>query len=191
VSTADGECVTTFTCATAAGSPVGAYQCVTNECGNQLWALGGDGRLAARGAGAAGMCLLASDAAAPPVTLALAPCASASAWELGANGELALAGSAPALCLSLPSPAAVDFYLKPLAPRGGVQPLALAVLNRGAAAVAAGVVVDLAALGFAAAQAATVRDIWAGTTSAPVKGSFTTRAIESHETLLLVITPVV
>jgi hypothetical protein len=186
------NCVTTFECATAAGSPVGAFQCTTNACGNELWRLNANGTLSALGAGAAGMCLTASDPAAPPAALSLAPCGgapprAAQAWARGAHGELALAGTA--LCLQLPGAATVDTYLKPLAPRGGVQPLALAVLNRGAAGVGPQVI-DLASLGFAPAQRVTVRDVWAAATGAPVAGSFATRAIDSHETLLLVITPV-
>jgi len=194
LATADALCATIFECATAAGAPVGAWQCTTNACGNQLWSLGADGRLASREAGAAGQCLTASDPAAPPVTLALAPCGApppraAQAWARGARGELALAGTAPALCLNVPTPAAVNFYLKPLAPAAGVQPLALAVLNRGAAVVGPQTV-DLATLGFAPAQRVVVRDVWAATTSGAVVGSFATRSIESHETLLLTIAPV-
>ncbi len=66
--------------------------------------------------------------------------------------------------------------------------MALAVLNRGSAGVP-GQNVSLADLGFAPAQRVVVRDVWAGTTSGAVAGAFVTRAIDTHETLLLKITP--
>ena len=83
----------------------------------------------------------------------------------------------------------MNYYYKPLAPAQGAKPLALAVLNRGPTAVP-GQAVNLTDLGFAPQQSVVVYDIWADTTSSPVEGSFTTRAIESHETVLLKITPV-
>ena len=84
----------------------------------------------------------------------------------------------------------VTFYYKPLAPVGGAQSVAIAVLNRGTEG-APGQNVSFADLGFSSAQRVVMRDIWAGSTSAPCQGSFVTRTIDSHETLLLKFTPVV
>ena len=176
-------CVTVFECNTAPGSPIGLWgDCEPNQCGNQLWTLRADGALVSREQGAgATSCLTAGS---PDTTLTLAPCATPlgpwQAWALGAGGALSLPRAPSAPCLAVPAPPAVSLYAKPL--MGG--DLGLAVLNRGEAGVG-GQVVDLGALGFAPAQRVTVRDIWEGTTSAPVQGSFTTRAVGSHETLLL------
>lgn len=188
------QCATIFECATAPGSPVGAFDCVTNTCGNQLWAFAG-GRVTTRADGAAGQCLTGVPGGAG-AQLVVKPCAPGGdplqAWTLGADGRLALEnGGGDPLCAWLPdvSDAAVNLYYKPLAPAGGVQPIALAVLNRGAAGVP-GQNVSLADLGFAPSQRVVVRDVWAATTSGPVAGAFITRAIDSHETLLLKVTPV-
>jgi hypothetical protein len=89
-----------------------------------------------------------------------------------------------------PPPANVSYYYKPLLPQGGAQSIALAVLNRGDAALT-GQSFSFADLGFPLAQRIVVRDIWATTTSAPLQGSFVTRPIDSHEVLLLKLTPVV
>jgi alpha-galactosidase len=191
------QCATVFECATGAGSPVGAYGCTTNACGNQLWAFSeASGQVTTLASGAARQCLTGAPGAAGP-QLAIQPCAAGNplqAWSLSAGGQLSIAsgggGGAP-LCAWLPdvSDAQVNVYYKPLAPANGAQPIALAVLNRGAAGVP-GQNVSLADLGFAEAQRVVVRDVWAATTSAPVAGSFVTRAIDSHETLLLRVTPV-
>jgi hypothetical protein len=50
--------------------------------------------------------------------------------------------------------------------------------------------IDLTTFAFAPSATVTVRDIWANTTSTAT-GSFTTRAVGSHETLLLRVTQVV
>ena len=84
----------------------------------------------------------------------------------------------------------VSFYYKPLAAVAGAQSIAIAVLNRGLVNVS-GQNVSLVDLGFPAAQSVVVLDVWANTTSAPYQGSFMTRSIESHEVLLLKLTPVI
>lgn len=89
-----------------------------------------------------------------------------------------------------PPPANVSYFYKPLLPQAGAQSIALAVLNRGDAALP-GQTFSFADLGFPLAQRIVVRDIWAATTSAPLQGSFVTRPIDSHEVLLLKLTPVV
>ena len=101
---------------------------------------------------------------------------------LGVQGmEFTLSASQP--------PANVSFYYKPLLPQAGAQSVALAVLNRGNVALP-GVNISFEDLGFALSQRVVVRDIWAQTTSALLQGSFVTRPIDSHETLLLKLTPV-
>jgi alpha-galactosidase len=101
---------------------------------------------------------------------------------LGVQGmEFTLSASQP--------PANVSFYYKPLLPQAGAQSVALAVLNRGNVALP-GVNISFEDLGFAFSQRVVVRDIWAQTTSALLQGSFVTRPIDSHETLLLKLTPV-
>ncbi len=191
------QCVTIFECATSAGSPVGAYDCTNNTCGNQLWAFEG-GQILTLSLDAGKQCLTGDPSASSgSPQLSIAPCSAAGApdqtWTLGADGTLTLAAAAGApVCAWLPDGAAVpiNYYYKPLAPRGGVQPIALAVLNRGAVGVP-GQVFNFSDLGFASGQAVVVRDVWAETTSAPAKDSFVTRPIDTHETLLLVITPVI
>ena len=101
---------------------------------------------------------------------------------LGFQGKEYVPSSSP--------PANVTYYYKPLAPAAGAQSIAIAVLNRGPV-VLVGQNVSFVDLGFPAAQRVIVRDIWAGTTSAPMQGSFITRAIDTHETLLFKLTPVV
>jgi hypothetical protein len=51
-----------------------------------------------------------------------------------------------------------------------------------------GVLVNLASFSFAPSTGVFVRDVWANTTSGPVYGNFTTRALQGHETLLLRLT---
>jgi hypothetical protein len=136
-------CLTVYDCGTAPGTPVGTFACVNNSCANQLWDWQGPragGRVAARGA--PGLCLTALDADAAPLSdLVAAPCAPAAAasqtWALDeTSGELSLPLAAPAaLCAWQPAPPPVSVYMKPLAPRKGAQPVAVAVLNRGDAAL--------------------------------------------------------
>jgi hypothetical protein len=83
-------------------------------------------------------------------------------------------------------PAAVR-YMKPLAPAGGAQSLALAILNRDTGPVP-GAFVDLTSFSFAPSAGVVVRDVWANTTLGPVFGNFTTRPLAGHETLLLRLT---
>ncbi len=84
---------------------------------------------------------------------------------------------------SVPPPSNVTFYYKPLAPKGGSNSVAIAVLNRGEGGVP-GQTITFADLGFPASQRVLMRDIWAGTT-VPGQGSIMTRVVDSHETLLL------
>ena len=62
--------------------------------------------------------------------------------------------------------------------------VALALLNRGRAG-AGSQTIDLAQLGYAPATQVSVRDVWAAETLSPVRGSFATRPLASHETILL------
>ena len=113
---------------------------------------------------------------------ACAPAAPEQRWSWAADGRLSLPGAfGGALRLQQLTAGGLSLYAKPLL--GGQ--LALAVLNRAATPLAGGATIDLVALGFAPATRVTVRDVWAASTSAPLAGSFTTRAIDSHETLLL------
>jgi hypothetical protein len=198
-SDATGTCVTALACDTAPGTLAFGYACTTNACGNQLFNWTGPrsgGLLVSSEVGAGGaLCLAAVPASGGSGgQLSLQPCQAGSplqTWALAPAGGLLSLPLLPApQCVFYPAPPAVSVYAKPLLPLPGLgQPFGLAVLNRNAGAVG-GQVVDLAALGYAPAQAVTVRDIWAGTSSGPVLGNFTTRAIASHETLLFRITPV-
>ena len=189
------QCFTLFECATDAGSPVGSYDCVNNTCGNQLWSFEG-GQVLTLAQGANKQCLTGdptSSSTAPQ--LSIAPCSAGSpeqTWDLSADGTLSLAAaSGGPVCAWLPgATSTINYYYKPLAPKGGTQPIALAVLNRGATGVPAQIF-NLTDLGIAPSQMVVVRDIWADTTSAPQTGVFVTRPIDTHETLLLVITPVI
>ena len=89
---------------------------------------------------------------------------------------------------SVPPPGNVTYYYKPLAPTKCAQSIAIAILNRGPKGVP-GQNVSFMDIGFPAAQWIVVRDIWADTTLPPTQSFFFTRAIDSHETLLLKITP--
>ena len=62
--------------------------------------------------------------------------------------------------------------------------MALALLNRGRAG-AGSQTIDLSLLGYAPSTLVSVRDVWAAETLSPVRGSFVTRPVASHETLLL------
>lgn len=145
------------------------------------------GKIVSREVGTTNLCLTAS----PEYTLEIQPCSSNDnqIWALDeSTGQLSLVSTD--LCLFMPAPPPVSLYAKPLtaAAGGHGQPIAVAVLNRGDTGVG-GQTIDLALFGFAPAQSVKVRDIWANTDSQAVTGNFTTRAIDSHETLLLVLTP--
>ena len=188
-------CLTTFDCGTKAGAAVGLYRCVANECGNQLFKwqpAAGAGALASLAVGAEGMCVApAAPSPAPFSALTLQPCAGMTgSWSWSGAGAMEWrAGGDSRGCVQLPAAPSINLYAKPLAPPagGGPQPMALAVLNRGAANVPAQTI-GLAALGFEPSQRVMVRDVWANTTQGPFEGSIVTRAVASHETLLLRLT---
>ena len=198
VSSASQQCVTTVACGAQSGDPVFIYDCVSNGCGNELWswrsaADNATGQLVSLVQGGVNVCLAGVDPGLQPFSqLELKTCDISDPFQMWGRsaplteaGMLSLAPPSGPLCMTEFGPPAISLYAKPLAPRMGSQDVALAVLNRGSTTAAAGYTVDFAALGFAPAQPIVVRDIWANSTSAVAFGSYATRAIASHETLLL------
>jgi hypothetical protein len=185
VAAAGGGCVTVLACDNTPGAEVFAYACVTNACSNEKWTLNGTAVVSQVAGAAQPLCLTGVDPATGPSTqLVVDVCdgRAAQAWAWDApTGTLRLPSlPAASQCLTLLAPPALDAYMKTM-DDGDV---ALALLNRGAAA-APPQTVDLTGFGYAPAQAVYVRDVWAAATLGPFSGSFTTRAVESHETLLL------
>jgi hypothetical protein len=146
------------------------------------------------------LCITAVDPAGAPfsqATLEACDGRPEQAWTWGADGTLAVTLPAPAsgaaaaapLCLAEIVPSG-SFYVKPLAPApppGAArvsQPVAVAILNRDSTEHP-GYTLDLTAFSFAPAAQILVRDVWGATTYGPVSGTFTTRPVASHETLLL------
>ena len=179
------QCVTIVACDTTNSSEVFTYDCITNQCNNEVWKIVGATIVSQVDGAAQPLCLTGVDpASAPSSQLIVDVCDGrpSQQWTFDAStGQVRLAAFAPAAqCLTLFAPPLFNMYLKPMS-NGDV---ALALLNRGDAAIA-NQTVDLTALGYAPAQGVMVRDVWAASTSGPHLGSFMTRAIESHETLLL------
>jgi hypothetical protein len=177
------QCVTVLGCDNANVSEVFAYQCVTNACNNEVWQVSGSQIVSNVSGAAAPLCLTGVDPATAPHSQLIADVCDGRAtqqWTFSASSVSLAAMPAASQCLTLFAPPPVDAYMKPMN-NGDV---ALALLNRGASDVGAQTV-DLAQFGYAPAQAVYVRDVWAATTLGPFMGSFATRAVASHETLLL------
>lgn len=193
-----GSCVTGFSCADTPNSTVFVYDCITNQCGNEQWrynSTSGEVVTQVSPSPPQPLCLTGVDASTAPFSTAVLDVCDGRAtqrWSLGSDGTLCLPPAAfpsPSTCLAQIVPPSVNVYVKPLAPsvaaNGRVsQGIALAVLNRGPATVP-GQTIDLTAFSFGPMTAVMVRDIWDGSTSGPYTGSFVTRAVDSHETLLL------
>lgn len=198
VSTAGAQaCLTIDECGNTPGSVIFTYDCITNSCGNELWsydASTGAIRTSVTPAPAQPLCVTGLDPSTQPFsTVVLDVCdgRATQQWTYGKDGSLCLPSTvwAGPTCLWAPTPAPVDIYAKPLAPSvapNGVlsQGLALAILNRADTAVA-GQVIDLTQFSYGPSTGVMVRDVWAATTLGPFKGNFTTRPIDSHETVLL------
>jgi len=187
---ASGQALTVYACDTAPGSLVFAYDPTNNTCGNELWTwAASSGTLTSRMLGGGGPSAgLAPARHRPPSQLVAATCAAGApeqTWTWAADGGLSLAAFG-GVSLQQFAPPAVNLYTKPLL--GGH--LALALLNRGANDLAGGAALNFTDFGFAPEQKVSVRDIWAAATLGPFQGGFTTRAIASHETLLLRLSPV-
>ena len=183
--TGGSMCTTILACNSNPLGEVFAYQCVTNECSNEKWSLNGSAIVSQVSGAAQPLCLTGLNPAGGPQSQLITDTCdgrAAQQWTLdAAAGTLRLASMpAAAQCLALFAPPSVNAYMKTLN-NGDV---ALALLNRGAADVGAQVV-DLSTFGYAPSQAVYVRDVWAALTLGPFSGSFSTRAIASHETLLL------
>ena len=181
----DGQCVTVVACDTTNSSEVFAYQCVTNQCSNEIWKVSGSTIVSQVDGAAQPLCLTGVDPATAPRSQLIADVCdgrAAQQWTLDAASKQVRLAAFPAAsqCLTLFAAPPVSAYMKPM-DNGDV---ALALLNRGAADVAP-VSVDLAQFGYAPATPVWVRDVWAATTAGPFTGSFATRGVASHETLLL------
>ena len=183
-----GQCLAPAGCSAAAGTPVLVADCAapSGSCAPG-WALNASsGNLTFGGASS---CLIAVDPATRPANqLVLSACdgaaGAAGVWSLdGSTGRLGLAPGTfgeKHPCVAGAAPQDLDLFMREM--ENG--DLALALLNRGRDG-AAGQTLDLTQLGYAPTTRVTVRDVWAATTLGPVSGSFATRAIASHEVLLL------
>lgn len=185
------DCLANYDCGNSAGGIVFAYQCVTNQCGNELFAWDSTTGLISTNvtpAPSSPLCLTAVDPGSNPLSqLVLQECDASRAdqkWTWGADGTLSITlanSSAPGpLCLTEYAETGM-LYAKPLT--GG--DVAIAVLNRQDNATHPGYTVDLSLFSLAPSQGVMVRDIWANQTLGPFTGSFTTRPLASHETVLL------
>ena len=184
VNAASGQVLTIAECDTAPGQVAFAWVACNNTCGNELWSWEpASGALRSRMQGGGALCLAGVDPSAGALSqLVTATCAAGApeqVWAWGADGRLSLAAFG-GVGLQQLAPPTLSLYVKPLL--GG--DVALALLNRAPAPLAGGTMVDLTALGFAPATRVSVRDVWAAATEVHA-GNFTTRAIDSHETLLL------
>lgn len=193
----NSDCLTIVDCDNTPGSVVFAYGCVTDACSNELFtwdAQTGQIKANVTPAPPSPLCITAVDPTASPFSQAIVDTCdgrNAQKWTWGADGTLSasVVSGGPALCLTEPIPDA-SVYVKPLAPSQppgasrASQPLAIAILNRDSVEHV-GYTFNLTSFSFAPASNIMVRDVWAGTTSGPFSGSFTTRAAASHETLLL------
>jgi len=183
--TGGSMCSTVLACENTPGAEVFAYQCVTNQCSNEKWTVNGSAIVSQVSGAAQPLCLTGLDPAAGPQSQLIADVCdgrAAQQWTVdAASGTVRLAAMpAAAQCLTLFAPPPLDAYMKTMN-NGDV---ALALLNRGAADVGAQAV-DLGVFGYAPSTPVFVRDVWAAATLGPFTGSFQTRAVASHETLLL------
>ena len=179
-----GLCATTPACAAAPGTPVYMAPCASASAACASWAMNAsNGSVVFAGAS----CLEALDPVTQPAAqIVLGECTAGAASQTWSfqdySGRLSLAPGTfgerhPAFGALAPQD--IDMFMKEL-DNGDV---ALAILNRSRDA-AGPQTVDLTRLGFAPAQRVQVRDVWAAATTVAT-GTFITRAIESHETLLL------
>ena len=189
VNGASGQAVTVFACDTTPGSVVFVYDAINNTCGNELWQWSAaSGSITSRMQGGGGLCLAGVNPAAGALSqLVAASCVAGSpeqTWTWAADGSLSL-NAWGGVTLQQFAPPPVSVYAKPLL--GG--DLALAILNRAETDLASGASLNLTDFGYAPAQKVTVRDVWAAATLGPFQGAFSTRAIASHETILLRLSP--
>ena len=183
-----GQCLAPAGCSAAVGTPVLLADCAapSGACapGWSLNATTGNVSF-----GAAASCLVAVDPATQPDhQLVLGACdggaGAAGVWALdGSTGRLGLAPGTfgeKHPCVGGAAPQDLDLFMREME-NGDV---ALALLNRGRAG-AGSQTIDLAQLGYAPSTQVSVRDVWAAETLSPVRGSFATRPLASHETILL------
>ena len=188
-----GLCLVPQGCSAAAGTPVLVADCAapSGACAAPAWAVNAtSGNVTfSSGGGGPESCLIAIDpATAPANQLVLGACdgaaGAAGVWQLdGSTGRLGLAPGTfgeKHPCAGAQAPADLDLFARDME-NGDV---ALALLNRGRAG-AGPQTIDLTLLGYAPATPVFVRDVWAAATLGPFAGAFSTRALESHETLLL------
>jgi len=184
---APDQCATVYACDNSPGSIVFSFECISNACDNEVWAVvGGEVQSKVDGASEA-LCLTGVDPATAPQSQLLVDTCDGRAtqqWTVdSATGELRLASLPPASqCLALLTPPVVNLYSKTM--RNGE--VAVGVLNRGATAVPSQTV-DLSLFSFAPAQGVMVTAVWANVTEGPFFGSFETRSLQSHETLLFLL----
>ena len=197
VRSADGECLDVWDCGTANGTLVDLFACHigTPACGdtrrstNQVFTLDAAGRLLS--ALGSNLCIDIWRGAGPAVDLWQCHPAGANSnqlWEYdAANLTLTSVGN-PGWCLSAPvppppPPPRFQVFAKPLA--SGAR--AVAVFNRGQAAVNATFQWADIALGEGVWARATVRDLWAHADLGTFDGGFTVVSLRPHATALLLV----
>lgn len=180
------QCVTIQGCDISNQTEVFAYQCVTNDCHNEVWKLSGSTIVSQIAGASQPLCLTGLDPSTNPSSQVISDVCDGrpgQQWKFDPSShQLQLpAWPSSSQCLALFSPPLVDAYMKTMN-NGDV---ALALLNRGSTDIGPQVI-DLTIFGYAPGQKVNVRDVWTASTSGPFMGSFTTtRGIQSHETLLL------
>lgn len=180
-----GLCAAPAGCSDAVGTPVLVAECAsTSGTCAPGWGINSTSGNVTFG----GSCLIGVDPATSPASqLVLGTCdgsaGAAGVWSLEYTGRLGLAPGTfgeKHPCIGALAPQNLDMFMRTME-NGDV---ALALLNRGKFAVGVQSI-DLTALGYAPAQRVYVRDVWAATTLGPVSGSFATRPVDSHETILM------
>lgn len=190
------NCPTVYDCGNTAQDIVFTYDCITNQCNNELWKYNKSSQqiiTQVLPTPSSPLCLTAVDPQTSPYSQIIVDTCSGTRtdqqWTYGNDNTLSVTLPSGQYCLTELINSG-SFYMKPLAPAlspgasYASQNLALAILNRQPNTVP-GYFIDLTMFSFTPLQKVIVRDIWMNTTLGPFAGNFTTRSLEAHETILL------
>jgi len=191
------NCPTIYDCGNQPQDVVFTYECIANQCGNELWTYNSTSQQIisqVTPTPSSPLCLTAVDPTTSPFSQIIVDTCTANQntqqWTYN-NNDHSLSVTLPSGQYCLTEIINNGYlYMKPLAPTlspGATYPsqnLALAILNRQSQTVP-GYFIDLTLFSFTPNQGVIVRDIWANTTLGPYRGNFTTRELQAHETILL------